>query len=389
VIDLAPGQRVDLAERTLTLAVDSPARELLETRTAVMLLALDTSGAASDAFPPINSLTRELRSGAAFAGRHELSVALDEVPAAVQRLALLLFATVGAGFTVKELRSLEARAGGRRLRLDLLNRGESAVLLFDLYRRGGGWRLGANGQGFSGGLAAVERALGVALPKPDLPDLRGPESDAPRPDARYSGSGFGVAPRFVLTNHHVVADGRTITVSSERASSPAEVVFSDPRNDIALLHLARESGGVARFRDPDAPQLGEDVTVLGYPLQGLLGSGPQVSAGNLSALCGIGNDTSLVQFTAPIASGNSGGPLLDAHGLIIGLVCSSLNHERLRMSGGSAENVNFGVKGALVRAFLGAAGVEPALAGPTNRPLSRAEVARDARRFLHRVDVQC
>jgi hypothetical protein len=169
VIDLAPGQRVDLAERTLTLAVDSPARELLETRTAVMLLALDTSGAASDAFPPINSLTRELRSGAAFAGRHELSVALDEVPAAVQRLALLLFATVGAGFTVKELRSLEARAGGRRLRLDLLNRGESAVLLFDLYRRGGGWRLGANGQGFSGGLAAVERALGVALPKP-LPE---------------------------------------------------------------------------------------------------------------------------------------------------------------------------------------------------------------------------
>jgi S1-C subfamily serine protease len=130
-------------------------------------------------------------------------------------------------------------------------------------------------------------------------------------------------------------------------------VFVDPRNDIALLRVpASRSPPPPPFRETFDIHLGEDVLVMGFPLQGLLGTGPQATTGNVSALCGIGNDTSVMQFTAPIAGGNSGGPILDQAGHVVGLVYSSLNKDIVR----NAENVNFGVKGVVVRSFLSTAG---------------------------------
>jgi S1-C subfamily serine protease len=122
------------------------------------------------------------------------------------------------------------------------------------------------------------------------------------------------------------------------------------------------------------------VLVMGFPLQGLLGTGPQATTGNVSALCGIGNDTSVMQFTAPIAGGNSGGPILDQAGHVVGLVYSSLNKDIVR----NAENVNFGVKGVVVRSFLSTAGVEPRLL-PATAPRPRADVVREARSYIYRI----
>ena len=145
---------------------------------------------------------------------------------------------------------------------------------------------------------------------------------------------------------------------------------------------------MARFRPGVDLHLGEEVVALGFPLQGLLGSGPQASAGNIAALCGIGDDSSVFQFTAPIASGNSGGPILDGSGHLIGLVCSSLNLDRLRASGANAENINFGIKGAMVRSFLDAFGLQPELAAPAG-PVARAAMVREARATIHRINVTC
>jgi S1-C subfamily serine protease len=110
--------------------------------------------------------------------------------------------------------------------------------------------------------------------------------------------------------------------------------------------------------------------------------------GNIAGLCGVGNDSSVFQFTAPIASGNSGGPIFDLSGHLIGLVSSSLNLDRIRAAGGSAENINFGIKGAIVRSFLDAFGLEAELAAPSP-PISRALMVRQARETIYRIGCTC
>jgi S1-C subfamily serine protease len=212
----------------------------------------------------------------------------------------------------------------------------------------------------------------------------GDERHPPRQGTSFSGSGFGIDDRHILTNAHVIEGAHSIAIAGERISSPAELVFSDPRNDIALLRVEQPLPAAARFRDVLDLHLGEDVIVLGFPLQGLLGSGPQATAGNVSALCGIGSDTSVLQFSAPIASGNSGGPILDQSGLVIGLVHASLNLDRIREGGSNAENVNFGVKGAVVRAFLGTVGIDPLIAS-AGAVRSRADIVREARSYIFRI----
>lgn len=168
----------------------------------------------------------------------------------------------------------------------------------------------------------------------------------------------------------------------------ADLVFSDMRNDLALLRVDAILPEIAAFRPGLDLHLGEDIVVLGFPLKGLLGSGPQASAGNIAGLCGVGNDSSVFQFTAPIASGNSGGPVVDTAGNVIGLVSSSLNLDRVRQSGANAENINFAIKGAIIRSFLDAFGLSPFLSDRTE-PLGRAVVVRQMRDALFRIDCSC
>ena len=262
------------------------------------------------------------------------------------------------------------------------------MILAEVYRRGDGWRLTGNGQGFAGGLPALKAALAIDIPLPERPSRSpgpGPYGgDRPPPGSSFSGSGFAVDENHILTNAHVVDGARKIDAASDRFTVPAEVVLADPRNDIALLRVERALPAAARFRSAIDIHLGEDVIVLGFPLQGLLGSGPQATGGNVSALCGIGNDTSVLQFSAPIASGNSGGPILDQSGLVVGLVQSSLNLDRIREGGSSAENINFGVKAALVRSFLATLGIEPGL-DPGGPVRTRADIVREARTYIYRI----
>ena len=128
----------------------------------------------------------------------------------------------------------------------------------------------------------------------------------------------------MLTNHHVIEDAQKIEVTNERRSSPGRVVFSDPYNDLALVECDTAFEQLATFRDGIELHLGEDVVLVGFPLQNLLGQGPQVTAGNVSGLCGFGNNAAVMQYTAPTASGSSGGPILDSTGLVIGVVRAGL-----------------------------------------------------------------
>ena len=201
------------------------------------------------------------------------------------------------------------------------------------------------------------------------------------PAAAPRGSGFRVAPGRIVTNAHVVAGCAQIMVGGQRATALA----ADTANDLALIALPGDRGAVAPLR-PTAARLGESVTIAGFPLEGLL-AGLSVTSGNVSRLTGLGGDTGQLQISAPVQPGNSGSPVLDASGQVIGVVVSNLDAVGVaRATGDIPQNVNFAIKGGVLRAFLDAHAVGYSTSTGT-QPLAAEAIATRARQFT--VMVQC
>lgn len=387
--ELVSGQRIELAQPVVELRIEGPRLDQYGRSLGGLLVAADRNKQIPTDFAPMDIEQRELRPGAGYGPHGEVQLDLSALPAQVDRLLLVIYFAHG-GSNAQSLRDFERLtlvAGPHRFTMELGGRDDTALVFAEVYRRGDGWRMCANGQGFVGGVGALQSALGIHFPIPPrsertiAPAPYGSTDHRPAPGTSYTGSGFAVDSRHILTNAHVIEGMSRVDIANEQISAPAEIVFVDPRNDIALLRVtAQPLPTAAGFRASFDIHLGEDVVVMGFPLQGLLGTGPQATTGNISALCGIGNDTSVMQFTAPIAGGNSGGPILDQAGHVVGLVYSSLNKDIVR----NAENVNFGVKGVVVRSFLGTAGVEPRLL-PQAQPRPRSDIVREARSFIYRI----
>ncbi len=235
-----------------------------------------------------------------------------------------------------------------------------------------------------------EPALPGKPPPLGMPEGTAPgaPSDTERPNS--SGTGFVVADGRVLTNNHVINEcGRLAIRTSAGQRLPARVVATDRQRDLALLTVAPSVGPPLTFRDRPEVRRGESVVTYGFPLSGLLSSGPSLTTGDLSALSGLRDNPVNFQITAPVNPGNSGGPLLDSQANVIGVVVSKLNAMRTaEMTGGDIpQNVNFAIKGAEALAFLREHGVQPktsASAGPDKRPPEIGDVA-----FPSTVYIQC
>lgn len=175
-------------------------------------------------------------------------------------------------------------------------------------------------------------------------------------EGKKFGTGFVVSNQgHILTNNHVVAGCRTL---STRDGKPLQVLSKNPRSDLALLQANFAPSAVAVFRTGPAPKLGDEVVAFGFPLSGLLSSDGNVSAGILSATTGIQNDVRFIQISAPVQPGNSGGPLFDSSGHVIGVVVAKLDAVKVaEITGDVPQNVNFAVNLAEVRAFLDDAAV--------------------------------
>jgi S1-C subfamily serine protease len=134
-----------------------------------------------------------------------------------------------------------------------------------------------------------------------------------------SGTGFAVsADGAILTNRHVVDQCKVIVEGWGTATVKA--VYQS--NDLALLKVEGNPSPVT-FRDTPI-SIGETVFAVGYPYAGLLGSAPHFTDGLVSSMTGIDNDSRFLQFTAPVQPGNSGGPLLDGSGQVVGIVSGRL-----------------------------------------------------------------
>jgi S1-C subfamily serine protease len=200
----------------------------------------------------------------------------------------------------------------------------------------------------------------------------------------YTGTGFVIsATGQIITNHHVI-DGCIGDIKGNltgSAPSTLRVVSSDPANDLALLQGPADTfKRFAKIRDRSI-RSGDGVTVIGFPFHGLLTSDFTVTTGIVSTLSGIKNDSRFLQISAAVQPGNSGGPLLDSSGQIVGMVAAKLSALAvLRATGTIPENINFAIKTGAIRDFLDNSVVpyETAAPGPE---LKTSEIADTARAY--------
>ncbi|MBU8542994.1 MULTISPECIES: S1C family serine protease [Roseomonadaceae] len=200
-----------------------------------------------------------------------------------------------------------------------------------------------------------------------------------------SGTGFVVAPGRALTNAHVVERCRAVRVRlANGTDATARVLRADRQRDLALIEIPADSGPALSFRREMNMRRGEGVVTYGFPLAGMLSSGPTLTTGEISALAGLADDQRQFQISAPVQPGNSGGPLLDLGGQVVGVIVSKLNAARVaQRTGDIPQNVNFAVKGNEAVDFLRAAGVTPTLAdNPPRSPAEVGEIAHPSTLFM-------
>jgi S1-C subfamily serine protease len=172
-----------------------------------------------------------------------------------------------------------------------------------------------------------------------------------QPSMAY-GSGFLVSSDgYIATNYHVVDGYKKFTVKGIdgdfTTEYEADVVAKDVNNDLALLQLKNKT---VKFSEPPymlrttGANTGEEIFVLGYPLGPALGDEIKLTTGVLSAKTGMGGNASSYQVSAAAQPGNSGGPLFDSEGNVLGVVNSKIM---------KAENITYAIKAVYLQALLG------------------------------------
>ena len=175
------------------------------------------------------------------------------------------------------------------------------------------------------------------------------------------GTGFVCGPGFVATAWHVVQGAKSIQVRTGNGRSvPARLAALSADNDLALLVADFGSPPPAIPLASDAPKMGAEVFTIGFPDPGLMGASPRVTGGRISALTGLGDNPGAYQISVPVQPGNSGGPLLNMRGEVVGVVASTLSAAKMfRWTGTMPQNVNFAIKSVRLENLLAMAKTQP------------------------------
>jgi len=175
-----------------------------------------------------------------------------------------------------------------------------------------------------------------------------------------SGSGFAVtSDGYVITNYHVIKGCTDVYIHDKGESILSTIITFDPNNDIALLKgdfkpksfypLSRES-----------TKLLTEVYVAGHPFGRDISTSVKVTRGIVSSLSGVANNFSNLQIDASLQPGNSGGPIMNDKGNVIGVAVAKLNLDKIVEDYGVVpENVNFGVKANVVINIMESENITP------------------------------
>ncbi len=222
---------------------------------------------------------------------------------------------------------------------------------------------------------------------PTPPRAASPDGSGTGPSnkPRSTGSGFFVsAAGHLVTNDHVVRNCGEVFV---KGFGRAQIVRQDSNNDLALLRL-KIIKPVHYLKVRTAPiQLGQEVVVFGYPLSSILNNGLNVTTGIISSETGMRNDQRMLQFSAAIQPGNSGGPIVDRAGNLVAVVRSKFSDKYALDRGNFVpQNLNYGIRTNILETFLSANGVV-AQKAPVSQERSVADLAAAAK--AHTMLVTC
>lgn len=204
-------------------------------------------------------------------------------------------------------------------------------------------------------------------PKKQKPKKKTPDPDDNKIVAAGSGSGFIVSKDgTVITNYHVIEGCELNKVTYKGSQLEAKVLSIDKVNDIAILKTNINSDTAFAVSNEDVSLL-EDVVVAGFPLGKQISSAIKTHKGVVTALAGAGDNYSFFQTDAAINQGNSGGPIINQKGNVIGIAVQTWVEE-------GVQGVHFGIKSSTLKTFASANGLK--FLAPNNRDLSNKELGK-------------
>ena len=159
----------------------------------------------------------------------------------------------------------------------------------------------------------------------------------------WTGTGFAIADGYIVTNYHVTNGAKTIRIKGVNGDMEEAykgfVVASDKEHDLSIVKIVDKDfegfESIPYKIGKTMVDVGDDIFVLGYPMTQTMGEEVKLTNGVISAASGYKGDASMYQISAAVQSGNSGGPLFNEDGAVIGIVCAKHT---------GAENANYAVK---------------------------------------------
>jgi len=161
----------------------------------------------------------------------------------------------------------------------------------------------------------------------------------------------------LLTAAHVLRNCLVLEAAKDGRTFPVTVQASSNLLDLAVVNSGQTTDKALPLRTGQELVLGEAITNVGFPLQGLLSASPNLTRGNVSAQGGLKGSLGLFQFSAPIQPGSSGGPVVSDSGELLGITVGTLNAAALIKEGLLPQNVNFALEARYAAMFLRNSGV--------------------------------
>ena len=211
--------------------------------------------------------------------------------------------------------------------------------------------------------------------KLDLKDLREKKNNQPSIStedqntvvAASSGTGFFVSTNgHMVTNNHVIEGCDVVKAHYKGRELDADVLFTDRSNDLAIIKANIKPEKVFPVSNEDVSLL-EDIIVAGYPLGKNISASIKTFKGSVTALAGFGDNYSNFQIDASLSSGNSGGPIINQKGNVVGVAVEKLVEV-------GVEGFNFGVKSSTLKTFASSNQIK--FQDPSTEELSNKELGQ-------------
>ncbi len=206
----------------------------------------------------------------------------------------------------------------------------------------------------------------VEKPKKKEPKKQTPDDN--KIVAVGSGTGFFVSKSgHIISNHHVIEGCDATKLTFKGKEVVADVLAVDKMNDLAILKANLLPNKVYPVATEDVGLL-EDIIIAGYPLGKKVSAAIKTSKGSITALAGFGDNYSEFQTDAALNKGNSGGPIMNQKGNVIGVAVAYYGKKA------GVESFNFGIKSSTLKTFASANGLT--FLPPNNRDLSNKDLGK-------------